>query len=293
MAVAPLRRLAAAASLTLALGCGPALPDDAAPNTDDAEAQAGSARVGLSLIGLLSPSYNCDAVVAAFGSAPIAFGYLERTFGDSRACLNRLLDHPRFSAVRVHLFNGPCVRNGRCGSYEVLAGETRDSLNRKLAAGDATLTRRMQAEMVRVRDLLQPHLRPGRRYLISGVLEHDLTDRRAAQRVVDMVRQTFGSSWKVVNSPVSGARGVGADFEEGHGDSPAVTAPCVADLDGTETSDFAGYATRYRGCTLTLGWNSEMNCLKDGEAWSDPRARRNCPTKTSLAPFTRVIQAQH
>ena len=36
------------------------------------------------MVGLLSPSYHCDAVVAAFGSAPIAFGYLERTFGDSR-----------------------------------------------------------------------------------------------------------------------------------------------------------------------------------------------------------------
>lgn len=276
----------------LAASCG---APEVAPALDEDEvgAAASGPRVGLSVIGLLSPRYDCDAVVAAFGSAPVVFGYLERTFGDDRRCLNRLLDHPRFSAVRVHLFNGPCVRNGRCGSYEVIAGETKDSLNRKLASGDAALVGKLRAEMIRVRDLLKPHLRPGRRYYVSGVLEHDLTDRAAAQRAVSLTREVFGPlGFRVVNSPVSGLRGVGADLEESHGDRPTVAPPCIVDPDGSKVPDFAAYVNRYRGCALVLGWNAEMNCLKDGEAFSDPRARRSCPTASSLAPFAKVIQGK-
>src|SRR6185503_8553950 len=104
--------------------------------------------------------YDCDAVIAAFGDRPIAFGYLEGTFGTDRRCLNRLLDHPRFAAMRVHLFNGPCIRNRRCGGYEVLAGETTTSLDKKLAEGNKALLAKMRAEMVRVKNDLAPHLRP-------------------------------------------------------------------------------------------------------------------------------------
>ena len=285
------------ALVTLAACGAPALdgPDPAAAvEGDEREAETHLAgKVGLSVIGLLSPHYDCDAVVAAFGRAPIVFGYLENTFGNDRRCLNRLLDHGRFAAVRVHLFNGPCVRNRRCGPYEVLAGETTGSLDRKLAAGDAALLGRMRAEMVRVRDLLAPHVRPGKRYLVSGVLEHDIRDTGGARRVVQMARDVFSPlGFRVVNSPYSGATRVGADLREGHGSNPTLSAPCVADLDGTEVSDFAAYANRYQQCAMVLGWNTEMNCLADGEAFRDPRDRRNCPTRGTLSGFARVIQAQ-
>lgn len=274
--------------------CGAPAELAADPDSDDSAAiaeAAASGRVGLSVIGLLSPHYDCNAVVAAFGRAPIAFGYLERTFGEDRRCLNRLLDHANFAAVRVHLWNGPCVRNGRCGSYETLAGETKDSLNRKLAAGDSALLGKLRSDAVRVRDLLKPHLRAGKRYYVSGILEHDVTDAAGARRVVQLLREVFGPlGFKIVNSPYTGASSVGADVREGHGDRPALAAPCIADLDGTEVADFAAYVSRYKSCELVLGWNNQMNCLADGEAFVDPRARTHCPTAATLAPFTRAIQ---
>lgn len=285
-------------STVLALAaCGQEALDGALEEGDDGgDVQAEASlrgKVGLSVIGLLSPQYNCDAIVQAYGRAPIVFGYLENTFGNDRRCLNRLLDHPQFAAVRVHVFNGPCVRNRRCGAYEVLAGETTDSLNRKLAAGDAALLGRMRAEMVRVRDQLAPHVRPGKRYYVSGVLEHDVRDVNGARRVVQMARDVFGPlGFRVVNSPVSGALNAGADLNEKHGTSPALSAPCIVDLDGDEVSDFGAWANRYRQCAMVLGWNNQMNCLADGEAFKDPRARRNCPTRSSLTTFAGVLQAQ-
>lgn len=282
--------------LLLAGGCGdPELAGQDGTTPDDQgmvqqEARLGG-KVGLSVIGLLSPHYDCDAVLGAFGRAPIVFGYLEHTFGEGRGCLERLLDHPKFAAVRVHIFNGPCVRDHRCGGYEVLAGETIDSLDRKLAAGDAALLARMRAEMERVRDRLLPHLRAGKHYYVSGILEHDVRDAGGARRVVDLAREIFSPhGFKIVNNPVSGATAVGADLIEGHGDRPPVSPPCVVDLDGTETGNFAGYANRYRRCSMVLGWNGPMNCLSAGEAWKDPRARTHCPTQGSLAPFARVLQ---
>lgn len=280
-------------SLCALLACGAGdLSGEPASEDEIYDAEALSNKVGLSLIGLLSSHYDCDAVVEAFGRAPVVFGYLERTFGSDRRCLNRLLDHPRFTAVRVHIFNGPCLRNRRCGGYEVLAGETVDSLNRKLAAGDAALLARMRAEMVRVRDALLPHLRAGKRYYVSGVLEHDIRDAGGARRVVQMARDVFGPhGFRVVNNPLSGASSVGADLREAHGDRPSISAPCIVDPDGSAVGDFGAYADRYRSCAVVLGWNNEMNCLRDGEAWLDPRSRTHCPTRASLAPFSTVIRA--
>jgi hypothetical protein len=278
--------------------CGaPAIDDDLGEEGWDEEAYAPTAslagRVGLSVIGLLSPHYQCDEVVRAFGEAPIVFGYLERTFGDDRRCLDRLLDHPRFAAVRVHLFNGPCVRNRRCGAYEVLAGETAESLDRKLASGDSALLGKLRAEMERVKAALAPHVRQGKRYAMSGILEHDVKSATGARRVMDMARAVFGPlGFRMVNNPHTGAAEVGQRITERHGDRPSLAAPCIADLDGTEVSRFDEYANRYRHCAMVLGWNNEMNCLADGEPFSDPRSRRRCPTAASLKPFSQVIQAQ-
>lgn len=251
----------------------------------------GAGKVGLSLMSLLSPRFDCGAAIDAFGDAPIAFGYLETTFGNRRACLERLLAHPRFVAMRVHVFNGPCIRNRRCAANEVLRGETTASLDRKLAGGDAALVAKIRAELVRVRDALQPHLRPGKRYYASGVLEHDLRDRRAARRMSELVREVLGPlGFRVVNSPVSGTRDAAADVQEWHGDSPSAAPPCIVDPDGTEVADFASYARRYRRCELVLGWNSNMNCLGRGEDWRPPLERRNCPTRATLASLARVVQ---
>lgn len=251
-------------------------------------------KVGLSVIGLTSAHYNCDKVLAAFGQAPISFGYLERTFGEGRGCLNRLLSHPNFAAVRVHVFNGPCIRNRRCKDNEVLKGETTASLDAKLASGDRALLGKVQAELDRVKRALAPQMRAGKRYYVSGVLEHDMRDERAAKRMTAMVRATFAPlGFKIVNSPFTGRRNVGADLEEWHGDKPAVRAPCIVDPDGTEVSDFAAYAQRYKQCELVLGWNGPMNCNKPGATtFVDPRQRRDCPTSTTLYPFAQVIQGR-
>lgn len=277
--------------------CGPAEIEGGWDDpTDDEqwreEAASGlSGKVGLSLIGLTSPHYDCDDVVAAFGRAPIVFGYLERTFGDDRRCLNRLLDHPQFAGVRVHIINGPCVRNRRCDRNEIVYGETIASLDRKLDQGDRALLDKIRAEMVRVRNALGPHLRDGKRYLVSPILEHDVRSARGMRRLVDMARSVFGSRFRVVNNPVSGATDVGADYREWHGDRPAARAPCLVDPDGSDVSDFGAYADRYAGCRMILGWNSQMNCLNPGEDFRAPRDRTHCPTRSSLAPFARVIQS--
>ena len=175
----------------------------------------------------------------------------------------------------------------------MLAGETSDSVDRKLAAGDAALLAKLRAEMVRVQGLLAQHVRPGKRYLVSGILEHDVRDPRGARRVVQLAREVFGPlGFKVVNSPVSGATDVGADYREWHGDHPGAAPPCIVDPDGSQVSDFGAYAARYSRCTMILGWNEQMNCLNPNESWSDPRSRSHCPTRASLAPFARVLHAQ-
>ena len=99
-----------------------------------------SAAPALSYLGLCQKSWPCEKSLSAFkGQSVIRTGWLERTFGSKCPCAERLLNDRRPKEIRVHLSNGPCLRNKRCGPYEVFYGETIATANRKVKAGDKKL----------------------------------------------------------------------------------------------------------------------------------------------------------
>jgi hypothetical protein len=84
-----------------------------------------SADPGLSYLGLCAKGWNCKGTIQSFHRVDsITTGWLENTFSRDCRCGERILRQDKPVTLRVHLTNSPCLRNNRCGSYEVFAGET-------------------------------------------------------------------------------------------------------------------------------------------------------------------------
>ena len=113
------------------------------------------AEVGLSYLALCHKSWPCGPSLNAFHGLPvIRTGWIEHTFGSECECAKRLLNDPRPKEIRVHLSNGPCLRNRRCGPYEVFAGETIASANRKVIRGDKRLLKKFKLVALRFKKRL-------------------------------------------------------------------------------------------------------------------------------------------
>jgi hypothetical protein len=229
--------------------------------------------VGLSYLGICHKSWPCADSLAAFdGVSVIRTGWLENTFNSACPCGDVVLKDPRPKVIRVHLSNGPCLRNQRCGSYEVFAGETIASANRKVKRGD----KRLMQKFGRVVNRFAKRLENTRGVLscyVSPVLESDL-DGRARGILLDYVGLRLPGC-RLVDSIVRG-RCLPGTICEKHGDKPSLSNPCIADLDGAFLPEVSvpDYLQLTRQCDISYIWDVGFNCNQWNVPFVDPRARR-------------------
>lgn len=232
------------------------------------------AEVGLSYLGLCNKTWPCGQSLNAFAGLPvIRTGWIEHTFGSECPCAKRLLNDPRPKEIRVHLSNGPCLRNRRCGPYEVFAGETVASANRKVVREDKRLLDKFKRVALRFKKRLDES-RGGVTCYVSPCLECDLNE--PARAVLHRITSDILPSCSLVDSP-HGSRCIKGKTCEGHGPSPKLSAPCIADLDGksAEEVSVSSFLERTKHCDLSFVWSVGMNCNSHHGPMIDPR-RRDC-----------------
>lgn len=238
-------------------------------------AASARAETGLSYLALCSPSWSCQESLAAFqGKRVIRTGWLETTFGESCPCAKTLLEDRRRKEIRVHIANYPCVRNARCGPYEPFAGETPESLNRKILARDPVILGRFTQAALRLKRRLEAS-RGGLTCYVSPCLECQLDDRARAT----LFALTVGlmPDCMPVDSILSGRCLPGTVCEK-HGEAPTLRAPCISDLDGVplERVSVEKFLADTRQCDMSLLWTYSLNCNGgEGSPFIDPR-RRDC-----------------
>jgi hypothetical protein len=208
------------------------------------------------------------------GQQVIRVGWLEQTFGERCPCADKILQDQRPKEIRVHIANGPCLRNRRCGRYEIFYGQTIASANRRVVKGNKLLLGKFHKVLDRLAARLAASRGPLTCY-VSAVLESDLNEkarsilyRLTANRLPDCV---------VVDNPLRGKCIRGAVCER-HGQYPGLDRPCIADLDGEagEKISRPHFLERTRGCDLSFLWSPRMNCNGfDTSVFIDPR-KRNC-----------------
>lgn len=230
---------------------------------------------GYSLLGMCHPRWDCRATQTLLrGQNPLVLRWLELTFGTRCSCVNRLLRDPREKIVAVHLTNGPCLRNGRCGPYEVFAGETIRSADRKVRRGNRRLLRKYERVVRRLRGRLNRAVNVVGCY-VSPMLESDLSN-QARRKLLALAAPVFPEC-QLVDNPHR-KRCIAGTICEVHGDRVRnVEPPCIADLDGSDGKevDLKKWVRETRACALQFYWELFMNCLPADFArrFPDPRQR--------------------
>lgn len=223
-----------------------------------------------SFLGMCHKEWDCNATQSLYdGQGSLVFGWLENTFGRDCKCVDGLLQDARPKVVRAHLINSPCMRNKRCGRYEVLYKETAASASRKITRGDRRILNKFDVVLDRAAARIEKST-GGLQCYISPCLECDLYE--PARRMLANRVSARLPSCGIVDNPYR-RRCLRGAICEAHGESPRVAEPCIVDLDGVDgaTIDVAKYAQSYRRCDIVYYWEPWMNCIR-GE-FVNPRSR--------------------
>lgn len=263
---------------------------------------------GTAPYGLLSPHWPCAASVDADREVPVLRkAVLWNTFGNDTRCLEQYLADPRLAMLEIHLINEVCQRHGRCGEYEFLGGMTAREYNAKLLARDQVLTERLRRYLGAPSTFVKQHLRAHTACYISPGLESNLST-AAAANLIELVKPYFPSC-RLVWNPVGGspqARPIPGTIFEAHGPSPALSPPCIANLDGVDVSfpdrpalvapsipysELGEYFRRSALCDATFIWIAEYNGLMTNRTFLDPRLRRHFPSAATLSLVTKTLRS--
>lgn len=249
--------------------------------------------------------FPCARVSEMLADKPVRrVSILWHTFGRSFKCLNRWAGDAGLLTLESHLINEVCVRNHRCGDYEILAGLTPAKYEARLKAKDQKLINKIRTKVRKLGNWYNAH--PAVRCLISPGLESNLS--RAGFKVLrDSLTDIFPPwcrwVWNPVNRTATGPGPIEGTIYELHGEKPDLPASnCIANLDGVDIetpsrkalmTPFIPYnrarpfLERFSGCEAAFLWTAEMNGIKKGP-FTDPRSRRNFPSK-KLAKDLRAV----
>jgi hypothetical protein len=224
-----------------------------------------------SLLGMCHKKWNCERTEALFKST-ITTGWLENTFGTECACADKLLQSSKPKVIRVHLVNSVCMRNRRCGRYELLYGETKASASRKINRGDARILGGFNAILERAAKRIESS-KGNLQCYISPCLECDLN--ASARRVLFTAVSARLPNCVLVDNPHRQSCLKGYVCES-HGAHPEVRKPCIVDMDGSDGRfiDVNSWVEKYSSCDLRFYWEPWMNCnTAVGGRFVDPRKR--------------------
>jgi len=242
-------------------------------------------------LGLCHKTWNCDATLNFFrNKSEIQTGWVENTFNADCPCGERLLASLKHKVIRVHLANSPCMRNKRCGRYEVLWGYNKASASRAVHIPNSRLNRRFNAVLKRFKQRLDAANGSVQCY-VSPCLECDLNG-RARKSLADRVSAALPSC-VLVDNP-HWRRCLGGGVCEYHGRNPVVTKPCIVDMDGVDGSqiDAKKWAAKYRDCDVRYYWEPWMNCNTAlGTKFIDPR-KRDCGFPSKYFKETKELICQ-
>jgi hypothetical protein len=239
---------------------------------------------------LLDPKFNCSAFTSSVqGVTSYSMSVLWLTFGTDTTCLQSLLNTNAISLFELHLINGPCIRDKRCGTYEPFYGYTIKSLEDAVKKKDATVQAIFQNTAQQASQAILPLLPSTTACYINPVLETNLS-RESSVTVQEWVRPYFNNRCKFVWNPVGpnpGAPIEGASVSEGHGLTPTfVDNNCIANTDGqmySTVSDWKAYFAKYSNCVAAMAWTFNDNCMVPNQGFVDPRQRTCADTSEFIA----------
>jgi len=226
-----------------------------------------------SYLAMCHKDWNCKATLQTLSAQDaIVTGWIENTFNAQCPCGDKLLALPNPKVIRVHLINSPCMRNRRCGRYEVLYGYSKVSGSRAVHKPRSRLNRRFNSVLERFKKRLAKAQSPVQCY-VSPCLECDL-DGPARRALLNRVSIALPSCI-LVDNPYR-QRCLRGFVCERHGYNVPESKPCITDLDGVDgaTVSIRRWVANSQQCAIRYYWEPWMNCNSGmGAPFVDPRKR--------------------
>ena len=245
--------------------------------------------------GMLSSKWPCQEARDSenrAGLKSLRKSILWNTFGTDTKCLEEYLNDDRLKLLEIHLINEVCQRNNNCGPYEFLYGIDKKSYESKLEEKDPALFQKVKNYIMRPSELIDRKLKAHTACFISPGLESNLS-KSAMRNLISIIKPAFQKCrfvWNPVDSN-SDATPIRNTVYESHGSAPALTPPCIANLDGEDihfeerpsalqnkidASALARYFDRNQDCNAAFLWVAEFNGI-ESEKFIDPRERLEFP----------------
>ena len=245
---------------------------------------------GISALGLCSIRFDCEGFLESFpANSVIRTGWLDNTFGDDCPCAAKLLSKPQRKIVRVHLLNGPGLRNRRLGDYEVLAGEAVASAEGKILKKDPQLLARYRERLNKLRLLFAGAVNT--ELLLSACLENNFS-KGARQVLHDEALQVFPSV-RLVDNPLrdSCISGLICEF---HGTPGQKRPPYIVDTDGLDLTeiDLIKLSNEHKSALFVLAWAHGSNGSLGKGPFKDPRVRTDYTVGPQWNPFREWLKAE-
>lgn len=228
---------------------------------------------GVSLLGLNHPRMDFVRAMQCFRGAPVInTGWLDNFFGASNRNAERLMLLPRHKRIRVHIMNGPGLNNRRVQPHEITAGETTESVTRKIERGNPQFLAKFAARCKVIAEIFARADSGLTEFYVSPWLERGATTRKAFNVLADIVAREIPQA-AIVDNPVRGGFFPGF-LREFHG----IKAPKdvdIADLDGIDAAevDLGAFQERHATAKMCLWWSTRCNGLVGGTPWRPPEKR--------------------
>lgn len=217
-----------------------------------------------------------------------ALGTLDVTFGSDLAPIRALLGSGRFSHYRLHLVNGPGLRNSVQEKHEITYGYNIRSFDSALRTNKPAIINNIKARTAIYRSLSAEF--PSVKFYLSPLLEHDVSEgawRNAANAVLSIWPEV-----RLVNNPMSGWNGsYKGSILERHGAKPGSAA--ISSLDGEDATDInvPEWLKRTAANKITYVWSRSYNCRHQGN-FVPPSKRTSCPKPYQFEELAHIPDAR-
>ena len=262
---------------------------------------------GYAAYAVMHKRWPCGRLMQGYKGLPaLRLSFLWHTFGRRWQCLDRWAADSRPKFLQVHVVNEVCMRHGRCGAYEPVAGLTVAQYEQRVGNENAALFSVLRRHVQPIAGWLHAH--EDIDCAVSAGLESNLS-RAAYRKLVAHLAPLFPARcrwvWNPVgNNPHSTERIPGM-VHELHGSRARLSVPCIANLDGEDVdlpsqrailqpalsaAQVPGYVASHASCEAAFLWTAPFNGIGPG-SFTDPRQRRNWPKKKAMTELRNLLRS--
>lgn len=228
---------------------------------------------GQDLLALQQKNFQSQKAIR-FSQSRNSLGILDWTFGTEPSPVVSYLRGVNPRIFRIHIINGPCIRNGNCGPYEISHGYNKASFDLQIRARNPRILSWYKSRIQLWHTISNQF--PETEFIISPELEHDLSTE--SWRVLADATLSVWPGVRLSNSPDGGvpAQLYQNALLERHGNKNIGDANIVS-LDGVDATqiNMQDLLRRVAGKKLFEVWQGPYNCRIG--VWQDPRVRTVCP----------------